>query len=60
LVTDISYYVEVADNLVGPWTNSLAQQVLADDGTMQTIRATDPVSNAIAPQRFMRLRITRP
>ena len=58
--TDISYYVEAADSLDGPWTNSPTQLVITDDGTMQTIKATDLVSTTDAPQRFLRLRITRP
>jgi beta-galactosidase len=58
--TDLTYDVEAAYDLNGPWTNTLTQQVLADDGVMQILMATDPLSSSDAPQHFLRLRITRP
>jgi hypothetical protein len=58
--TDPAYYVEAADILDGPWTNSPTRQVLTDDGTMQILMATDPVSTTDASQRFLRVRLTRP
>ena len=57
--TDLVYYTEVADTLNGPWTNSPTAEVLSEDGTMQTIKATDPGSVGGTSQRFLRLRITR-
>jgi PKD repeat protein len=57
---DVTITVEAASNLAGPWNSaagSSAEQVLADDGVVETVVATD-----LAPsngQRFLRLRIDR-
>jgi hypothetical protein len=58
--TDILYEVEVADSLSGPWANSVTEQILGDDGSMQTILATDLAHITNASQRFLRLRVSRP
>lgn len=58
--TDILYFVEGADQLSGPWTNSVTEQVLGEDGVMQTILATDSAFVTNASQRFLRLSVSRP
>ena len=56
--TDISYVAQVTGDL-STWTSSgVAEQVLADDGTYQTVKATDP--QAASGHRFMRLNVTKP
>jgi hypothetical protein len=56
--TDVLYLVEAADAITGPWTNSITEQILSDDGTFQSVKAIDTVANA--GQRFLRLKISRP
>jgi hypothetical protein len=56
--SDITYAVQVTGDL-STWTNSgVTEQILADDGTYQTVKATDPLS--ASGQRFIRLNVTQP
>jgi len=59
--TDIVYLPESAANPGGPWsTDGVTEQVIANNGVTQTIKARDaghPI--ATAGHRFMHLRITR-
>lgn len=65
--TDLTYAVQVADNLAGPWTtvatitpgNSMASGagLVAEDSGTVIVR--DTVSLSGAPRRFMRLGVTR-
>jgi len=58
--TDVSYTVEVTGAVTGGWTNTgVTEQVLADDGIFQTVKATDPATISGNPGRFIRLKITR-
>jgi hypothetical protein len=50
------YQPEWADALTGPWsTSGVSAQIIADDGTWRTVRATLPAGNA---RRFVRLRVS--
>ena len=59
--TDIFYLPEAASDPGGPWsTDGITEQVIANNGVTQTIKASDagnPI--ATADRRFMHLRITR-
>lgn len=56
--TDTSYAVEWSDTLAGPWSSTgVTQQIVADDGSLRTLRATLP--KGAAGQRFVRLRVWR-
>jgi hypothetical protein len=57
---DLTYTVEAASDLGGPWsTNGITQTVLGTDGVTQTNKASDS-SNPVATssRRFMHLRVT--
>jgi PKD repeat protein len=57
---DVTIAVEVSSGPSGPWQsgpNATSQQVVGDDGIVQTVEATD-LATASA-RRFMRLRIDR-
>ena len=58
-VTDVSYQVEWAANIDAvTWSSAgVTQQILNDDGTRRTIRATIPKGGG--GHRFVRLKITR-
>jgi hypothetical protein len=59
--TDVTYTVEVTGDLTGGWTGTgVTEEVLADDGTFQTVRATDPATISGNPKRFIHLKVTRP
>ena len=58
--TDVQVIVEAAGDPAGPWSSGATvatEQVIADDGVVQTIRATDQTPMSNASRRFMRLRI---
>ena len=56
--TDVTYFVEVTDNLVsGPWTTA---GTTTEINTTTTLQVRDNAPFASAPRRFMRLRISQP
>jgi hypothetical protein len=56
--TDVTYTVEWADNLTGPWSSSsVTSVILSDNGTTQQIKATMPAGTN--GRRFVRLRVNR-
>jgi len=59
---DLVYTAEAADDPSGPWnSNGVTHTVIADNGTTQTITASDaghPVTTS--GKRFMHLKVTRP
>jgi hypothetical protein len=58
VINDVTYQVEWADALDGAWSSAgVTRQILSDDGTRRTIRATAP--KGATDQRFVRLKITR-
>jgi hypothetical protein len=58
--TDVTYIVEVTGLVTGGWTNAgVTEQVLADDGTFQTVKATDPATISGNPTRYIRLRVSQ-
>jgi len=59
---DTRVTVEAASEVTGPWSsgpNITSEQVIADDGVVQTILATDLAPMSAAATRFMRLRIDK-
>jgi len=41
--TDVAYDLQVSSDVAGGWTAAgISEQVLPDDGGLQTVRATDP------------------
>ena len=59
---DVQLIVETANDPAGPWNsgvNVTSEQVIADDGVVQTIRATDLTPMSDAARRFMRVRVER-
>ncbi|MDQ6765850.1 MAG: PKD domain-containing protein [Verrucomicrobiota bacterium] len=57
---EVSITFEVANDPAGPWSSGAAatsEQVIADDGVVQTVVSTDLTANAA--RRFMRLRIDK-
>ena len=56
-ITDVTYQVEWADTISGAWSSTgVTRQILSDDGSRRTIRATVP--KGATSQRFVRLKIT--
>lgn len=56
--TDVTYTVEWADNLTGPWsTSGVTSVILSDNGTTQQIKATMPAGTN--GRRLVRLRVYR-
>ena len=54
--------VEAASDPAGPWSSGAdvtSEQVIADDGVVQTIRATDQTPMSDAVRRFMRVQVER-
>ena len=60
--TDVTFIVEVKDDLTGTWTTSVQMPEISDDGNgvTETVRVRDTVLMDGTPHRFMRLRITKP
>jgi hypothetical protein len=59
LVNDLSYTVEWADSIYGPWSVAgVVQEIIADDGVIRRVRATVPKGQS--SQRFVRLKVTKP
>ena len=59
---DVNVIPEVASELNGPWgsgASATSEQVIADDGVVQTIISTDLVPMSGNGTRFMRLRIDK-
>jgi len=59
---EVQLIVEAANDPTGPWSsgaNVTTEQVIADDGVVQTIRATDQTPMSDAARRFMRIRVER-
>ncbi len=58
-ITDLACTVEwCADPATGPWTSTgVTEQILSDNGTLQTRRATIPTGPG--PHRFVRLKVTQ-
>jgi len=57
---DVQLIVEAASDPAGPWSsgaNVTNEQVIADDGVVQTVRATDLTPMSSSVRRFMRVRI---
>ena len=54
----VSYSVEYSDLLAPPWTSVGPGTVIADDGTLETVRATIPVGPA--GSRFLHLKVSKP
>jgi hypothetical protein len=55
---DITFDVEFCDSLTPPWTSAGPGDVIADDGTTQTMLSRIPAGPA--GKRFVRLRISAP
>ncbi len=56
----VSYTIEVADVITvfrAPNPGELTEQILADDGLVQTVKVTDTVVSGGQSQRFLRLKI---
>jgi len=61
LATDLRYIVELTSSLVAGWpVTNVTQTILADDGVLQTIRASDPDPINLHTQRFIRLHVIKP
>ncbi len=59
--TDVTYTVEATANVAGAWSgDGITEDVLADDGVFQTVRAQDAATISGNVKRFMRLRIGSP
>jgi len=60
--TDVTFIVEVKDDVLGAWTTSVQTPEIIDDGNgvNETVRVRDTVPMSTAPHRYMRLRITKP
>ena len=58
--TDVSYWLESAGSITGPWTNLFQETILSNNATFQFVKATDSVATTNAPWRFLRLKITQP
>jgi chitodextrinase len=52
---DVVLDAEAATLLAGPWSAGLIQQVISDDGVIQTIKVIDSVAVGAAESRFLRL-----
>ena len=58
--TDVTYSVEVSDDMFA-WTNiGVTEQILADDGTFQIVIATDPAKISESSRRFIHLKVMQP
>jgi len=55
---DVTYDLQVSSDVAGGWTAAgIAEQVLADDGGLQTVRATDPALVSANEKRFLKLKV---
>ncbi len=56
--TDVNLEVEAATSLAGPWSAAgLTQQIISDNGVIQTFKVIDSVPAATSDSRFLRLKI---
>jgi alpha-L-fucosidase 2 len=62
IATDVTFIVEVKDDLNGVWTTNVQTPVVTDDGNGLTdkVSVEDSVPMNSTPHRFMRLRVTQP
>ena len=59
--SSVIYAIEVADTGVvfrAPNPGEVTEQILTDDGVTQSVKATDTVSTAAQPNRFLRLKVS--
>jgi hypothetical protein len=57
-MTEITFQVEWADNLLGPWSSSgVVETVTSDNGLVQTVTAALPAGTS--GHRFVRLKVSR-
>ena len=57
----VIYTIEVADNITAfrpPNPGEVTEEILADSGITQTVKAVDSVSTSGPPSRFMRLKVS--
>jgi hypothetical protein len=56
--TDVTYDLQVSSELTGGWTPAgIVEQVLLDDGGLQTVRASDPAWVSANARRFLKLNV---
>jgi alpha-L-fucosidase 2 len=62
IATDVTFIVEVENDLTGVWTTDVQTPVVTDDGNGLTdmVSVEDSVPINSTPHRFMRLRVTQP
>jgi alpha-L-fucosidase 2 len=62
IATDVTFIVEVKDDLTDVWTMDVQTPVVTGDGNglTDTVSVRDSVPMSSAPHRFMRLRVTQP
>jgi hypothetical protein len=57
-MAEITFQVEWADNLLGPWSSSgVVETVTSDNGLVQTVTAALPAGTS--GHRFVRLKVSR-
>ncbi len=58
--TDLTFTLEASSNIMGAWSSSgVSSQIISEDATRQTIKATDAASTSGTASRFLRLKVTR-
>jgi hypothetical protein len=56
--TDVTYELQASSELTGGWTPAgMVEQVLLDDGGLQTVRASDPAWVSANARRFLKLKV---
>lgn len=59
--TDVSYVVLVCGDMPGAWSSAgITEEILADNGLFETVKAIDPATITGNTGRFIRLKVTRP
>ena len=58
--TDVTYDLQVSSDVAGGWTSTgISEQILTDDGGLQTVRVTDPALAGDNGKRFFKLKVGR-